>query len=260
MKRIHEAFAQGQERGGALIIYVTAGDPSLELTKELVLAAQRGGADLAELGIPYSDPLADGPTIQAAGQRALAAGTTVSGVLECAGHVRDSSDIPLVVMTCYNPILQFGPEEFAQAAAEQGVDGVLVSDLPPADSDVWCEAAADSGLGTVFLVAPTNDDNYVEEALARTTGFCYVISRPGVTGARDDLPPGLGEFVAHVKARTELPVAVGFGISKAEHVTEVLSVADGAVVGSGIVDVIAGGNEDGMLPQRVEQAVCVLRE
>ena len=259
MTRIHAAFKGAKDRGGALIIYLTAGDPSLEVTGELVLAAERGGADLVELGIPYSDPIADGPTIQAAGQRALAAGTTVAGVLECVGRVRSASDLPLVIMTCYNPILQFGPEEFAQAAAARGLDGVLVSDLPPRESDRWCQAAAEHGLGTVFLVASTNDDEFIDEAVARTTGFCYVISRPGVTGARDDLPSGLGEFVTHVKTRTELPVAVGFGISRAEHVRQVLSVADGAVVGSAIVEIIAGGNEDGMLPGRVEEAVRSLR-
>jgi tryptophan synthase alpha chain len=247
MKRIREAFERTREDGGALIIYLTAGDPSLALTEELALAAERGGADLVELGIPYSDPLADGPTIQAASQRALTGGTTVAGVLECAARVRSASGIPLVIMTCYNPILQFGTGDFARAAAEQG------------ESDDWCQAAAKHGLGTVFLVAPTNDDEYLDQALARTTGFCYAISRPGVTGARDDLPADLAGFVGRVKARAQVPVAVGFGISNAEQVQAVLQVADGAVVGSAIVDLIAEGNEDGRLPDRVERAVRALR-
>ena len=259
MKRIEKAFEGARERGGALIIYLTAGDPSLEVTGDLVLAAERGGADLVELGIPYSDPLADGPTIQAASQRALAEGTTVAGVLECAARVRSASDLPLVIMTCYNPVLQFGPEQFARAAAEHGVDGVLVSDLPPEESDEWRRAAAEHDLGTVFLVAAGNDEDYLDAALARTTGFCYAISRPGVTGARGELPPDLEQFVRRVQARTELPVAVGFGISNAQQVKVVLEVADGAVVGSAIVDVIAGGNEDGKLVERVEGAVRSLR-
>jgi len=258
MTRIREAFERAQEGGGALIIYLTAGDPSLALTEELVLAAERGGADLVELGIPYSDPLADGPTIQAASQRALTDGTTVGGVLECAARVRSAADIPLVIMTCYNPILQFGTEEFARAAAERGVDGVLISDLPPAESDEWCRAAAEHGLGTVFLVAPTNDDGYIDQALGRTTGFCYAISRPGVTGARDDLPADLAQFVERVKAHAQVPVAVGFGISDAQQVRAVLDVADGAVVGSAIVDLIAEGNHDGRLPHRVQGAVSAL--
>ncbi len=259
MTRIHEAFEAAKERGGALIIYLTAGDPSLALTEELTLAAERGGADLVELGIPYSDPLADGPTIQAASQRALANGATVAGVLECAAQVRSASDLPLVIMTCYNPILQFGTEEFARAAAEQGVDGVLVSDLPPAESHEWCRAAAEHGLGTVFLVAPTNHDEFIDQALARTTGFCYAISRPGVTGARQDLPTDLADFIGRVQARAQVPVAVGFGISNAEQVRAVLEVADGAVVGSAIVNLIAGGDEDGALADRVESAVRALR-
>jgi len=259
LQRIHEAFRRSREQGGALIIYLTAGDPCLDDTVELALAAERGGADLVELGIPYVAPIADGPTIQAACRRALAAGTTVRGVLEAVGRIRDRSEVPIVLMTCYNPILQFGPQEFAQAAASQGVDGVLTSDLPPAASGELCEAAARHGLGTVMLVAPGNTDEQIEQVLARTTGFCYAISRPGVTGARDELPADLAEFVGRVKARARVPVAVGFGISDARQVRAVLEIAEGAVVGSAIVNVIAGGNEDGRLAERVEGAVRALR-
>ncbi|MEA3402902.1 MAG: tryptophan synthase subunit alpha [Armatimonadota bacterium] len=260
MERIHRAFERANsERGGALIIYVTAGDPSLEETAEIVLAAERGGADIIELGIPFAAPTADGPTIQAACKRALAADTTPPGVLETAGTIREQSDIPLVLMTCYNPVLAYGIEEFARDAVAAGVDGALISDLPPAEAGPWVEAARTSELGTVLLVAPGNSDRQIDEAVAITTGFVYVISRPGVTGAREDIYEGLRELVNRVKARSDVPVAVGFGLSTGEQVAEVLETADGAVVGSAVVNIIAEGNEDGTLPERVEEKVRELR-
>lgn len=247
VSRISEAFhAASRENRGALVVYITAGDPNLNVTGELVRAIAHAGADIIELGMPYSDPIADGPTIQAAGQRALQAGTTVEGVLETVRAVRARCQVPLVLMTCYNPIVQYGLEGFACAAAEAGLDGVLVSDLPPEEADGWVQAAWSVGLDTVFLVAPTTPPERAALISRLTRGFLYVISRPGVTGARDRLPDDLTELIRRLRPATELPLAVGFGISTPDQVAAVCQVADGAVVGSAVVDLIArlGGAED----------------
>lgn len=257
MQRIHAAFERSGNR--SLIIYITAGDPSLDDTVDFVLAAERGGADIIEIGVPYSNPLADGPVIQAACKRALAAGATVRGVLDTVARIRARSEVPIVLMTCFSPVFRFGLEEFAHAAAAVGVDGVLVSDLPPYEGEAWAQAAAAHELGTVLLVAPDNTDGQIADTLALTTGFCYVISRPGTTGARAELWQGLSELVRRVRAHATVPVAVGFGISSAGQVAEVLAMADGAVVGSAIMKVIAEGAADGSLADRVETAVAGLR-
>lgn len=258
MERIHQAFEHANAGGpGALIIYVTAGDPSPESTEEIVLAAERGGADIIELGIPFAAPTADGPTIQAACKRALDAGTTPRMVLQAAARIRERSEIPLVLMTCFNPILAYGMQDFAGDAVAAGVDGVLVSDLPAREAEEWTRIASEAGLGTVQLVAPGNTDEHIRRAIEATTGFVYVISRPGVTGAREDIYEGLQALVERVKQRAEVPVAVGFGLSTARQVSEVFEIADGAVVGSAVVNVIAQGGED--LPHRVEAKVRELR-
>jgi tryptophan synthase alpha chain len=259
MQRIHDAFARTRDCGGALIIYITAGDPSLDDTVELALAAERGGGDIIELGIPYSSPVADGPVIQEACRRALEGGATVRGVLAAAAQIRERSEAPLVLMTAFNPVLIFGLEKFAAAASEAGVDGVLISDLPPSEAGAWSQAAAEHDLGTVLLVAPDNTDEQMRDALAMTTGFCYVVSRPGTTGARADLYEGLRELVARANELASVPVAVGFGLSDADQVREVLAMADGAIVGSAIVRIIAEGNADGGLVARVQEAVAALR-
>ena len=259
MQRIHNAFERSREHGGALIIYITAGDPSLDDTVELVLAAERGGADIIEIGVPYSNPLADGPVIQAACKRALAGGTTVRGVLDTVARIRERSEVPIVLMTCFNPVFIFGLDDFAREAAAAGADGVLVSDLPPYEGEAWAQAAAAHNLGMVLLVAPDNTDQQIADALAMTTGFCYVISRPGTTGAREELWQGLSDLVQRVRERASVPVAVGFGISNADQVAEVLAMADGAVVGSAVMKVIAEGNADGALASRVEETVAALR-
>lgn len=256
MNRIHDAFANAPDPG-ALIIYLTAGDPTLDATVELALAAERGGADLIELGIPYIAPTADGPTIQAACKRALDAGSTTAGVLDAARRIRERSEIALVTMTCFNPIVAYGLDAFARDARAAGLDGVLVSDLPPAEAGEWCEAAARHGLGTVFLVAPGNTDRQIRDALDVTTGFVYIISRPGTTGARADIYEGLRALIERVKSMARVPAAVGFGLSTGEQVAEVLDTADGAVVGSAVVGVIAEGGDD--LPARVEAKVRELR-
>ncbi len=256
MNRIHEAFDAAPEPG-ALIIYLTAGDPSFDGTVEFALAAERGGADLIELGIAFIAPTADGPTIQAACKRALDAGSTTAGVLDAARRIRERSSIPLVTMTCINPLIAYGLERFARDAKASGIDGVLVSDLPPSEAAEWCDIAARHELGTVFLVAPGNTDAQLRDAIALTTGFVYIISRPGTTGARADIYEGLRALIERVESMATAPAAVGFGLSTGEQVAEVLEAADGAVVGSEVVSVIAEGGDD--LPARVEAKVRELR-
>jgi tryptophan synthase alpha chain len=234
-----EVFQKAAAEGrAALIIYVTAGDPSLAATVEIAEALAAAGADIVELGIPYSDPLADGPIIQAAGQRALRAGTTVAGVLEAARQIHERTGLPLVVMTCYNPILQYGPEQFAARAAQVGIAAVLISDLPPEEAEEWCGIAAARGLETIFLVAPTTEPGRMELACRQSTGFVYVVSRPGTTGVREDLPPELGGLVARLRELTDKPLAVGFGLSTPEQIAVVTREADGAIVGSAVVRMI----------------------
>jgi len=259
--RIHNAFSTAKAaQRGALMPYVTAGDPDLPASRAILEALERAGADLVEFGIPYSDPLADGPIIQAAAQRALGSGATVAGVLDLIrGFRADGHGLPIVIMTCYNPILQYGPERFAQDLAAAGGDGVLVTDLPPAESEEWVGIAAAHKLGTIFLVAPTTPPERVHLATERATGFIYAVARAGVTGVREDLPPDLAALVAGIRSRTDLPVAVGFGVSKPEHVRQVWALADGAIVGSALVKVIGEHAGQPDLPERVEQFVRSLR-
>lgn len=244
MNRIHDAFARARSEGrGALIVYVCAGDPSLDATRDIAWAIEEAGADLVELGMPYSDPIADGPTIQAAAQRALKAGTKVAGVIECAAQIRERSEIPLVVMSSVSPLFRFGLARFAQEARAAGIDGVLLSDLPPEEADEWCATAAANNLGTVFLVSPATPAERVGGVAGRSTGFVYAVSRAGVTGARAQLPADLPDLVQRIRASTDRPVAVGFGISTAQQVQAVCEVADGAIVGSAVVSVIAEAGE-----------------
>jgi tryptophan synthase alpha chain len=238
--RLSDSFAAAKAEGrGQLVIYLTAGDPSLEATARLVPALAEAGVDAVELGIPFSDPLADGPIIQAASQRALERGCTVRGVLDCVRKIRQQSEVPIAFMTCWNPILQMGPEAFASEAQSAGADGVLVTDLPPAEAGEWAEALRRNDLGAIFLVAPSSTPERVGLATKLSTGFVYCVSRPGVTGVRDELPPELADLVHRIRQATDRPIAVGFGISRAEHVREVCRIADGAIVGSAMVKVIA---------------------
>ncbi len=252
MNSVQQTFADSRHDGrGVLIIYITAGDPNLEETVEIVTAIAEAGADIVELGIPYSDPLADGPTIQAASQRALEAGTTIQGVFDCAARIRKCTSIPLVIMTCYNPILQFGPEAFAAEASKVGIDGILASDLPPSEAEQWCAVAAEHKLATVFLVAPTTPPQRVARAVECTTGFVYAVARPGVTGARKELPEDLKDSVARIRQVTDLPIAVGFGISSPEQVAAVCEIADGAIVGSAVINIIAETADEEALLDKV---------
>jgi tryptophan synthase alpha chain len=237
--RISQRFAELRDSGElGIIAYITAGDPSLDATHKFVLALAEAGADVIELGIPFSDPLADGPTIQRASERALKAGTTLAAVLDLVGRIRQSSQVPLILFGYYNPIFQMGVEKFAAAASSAGADGVLVTDLTPEESIDYRRILAARHLDTVFLGAPTSTDERLSTIAAVTSGFLYLISRTGVTGAKDSLPDELPALLRRARAVTTLPIAVGFGISLPGHVSVLGGLADAAVIGSALVSEI----------------------
>jgi tryptophan synthase alpha chain len=237
--RISQRFAELCESGElGIIAYITAGDPSLDATHKFVLALAEAGADVIELGIPFSDPLADGPTIQRASERALKAGTTLAGVIDLVARIRQSSQVPLVLFGYYNPIFQMGLEKFAAAASSAGADGVLVTDLTPEESVDYRRILAAHHLDTVFLGAPTSTDERLSTIAAVTSGFLYLISRTGVTGAKDSLPDELPALLRRARAITTIPIAVGFGISLPGHVSLLGGLADAAVIGSALVSEI----------------------
>jgi tryptophan synthase alpha chain len=234
-KRFNELLACGEL---GIVAYITAGDPTLDATLQFALALSEAGADLIELGVPFSDPLADGPTIQRASERALKSGTTLAGVLDLVRRIRQSSQIPLVLFSYYNPILQMGLEKFAAAAAQAGADGVLATDLTPEESGDYHQILHAHQLDTIFLAAPTSSDERLRKIAAATSGFLYVISRTGVTGAKDSLPDELPALLRRARRFTDLPIAVGFGISLPGHVSVLDGLADAAVVGSTLVSEI----------------------
>jgi tryptophan synthase alpha chain len=237
--RISQRFAELRAAGElGIIAYITAGDPSLDATLKFVLALAGAGADVIELGIPFSDPLADGPTIQRASERALKAGTTLAGVLDLVRRIRQSSQVPLILFGYYNPIFQMGVEKFAAASSSAGADGVLVTDLTLEESVDYRHILAAHHLDTVFLGAPTSTDERLSAIAAATSGFLYLISRTGVTGAKDSLPDQLPALLRCARAATNLPIAVGFGISLPGHVSVLGGLADAAVIGSALVSEI----------------------
>ena len=237
--RISKRFA-GLRASGELgiVAYITAGDPTLDATLKFVLALAEAGTDVIELGVPFSDPLADGPTIQRASERALKAGTTLAKVIEVVRRIRESSQVPLVLFSYYNPILQMGLEKFASAAASAGADGVLATDLTPEESEEYRRILGAHQLDTIFLGAPTSTDERLAKIAACSSGFLYLISRTGVTGAKDALPDDLPALLRRARSVTQLPIAVGFGISLPGHVSVLGGLADAAVVGSALVSEI----------------------
>jgi len=239
MSRLEETFARLRARGErALLPYFTAGDPSLADTRRLVIEAARRGADVIELGVPFSDPLADGPVIQRAGSRALAAGTTVARVLETVSGLRAEIDVPLVLLTYYNPVLAFGLKAFARTAVDAGVDGAIVADMPPEESEPLAAEADAVGLDLVYMLAPTSTPPRVRLIAKKSRGFVYVVSLTGVTGERQELPADLATQIGVLRRATTMPVCVGFGISTPAQVATVGRIADGAAVGSAIVRLV----------------------
>ncbi len=236
MTRIGARFeALGRERKKAFVAFVTAGDPSAERTVEVALELERGGADVLELGVPFSDPLADGPVIQRSSERALAKGVTLKGVLEIAKQIRARSELPLLLFTYLNPIHRYGTQALAREARQAGIDGVLVTDLPPEEANGWLTAARASDLDTVFLVAPTSPEARIRKIAEATRGFVYAVSRTGITGEKQHVSDDARPLVERVQALTRQPVALGFGISTPEQVRAAAAVADGVVVGSALV-------------------------
>ncbi len=241
ISRCFEALHERSEK--ALIAYVTVGDPDLETTRRLTLTLAQAGADIIELGIPFSDPLLDGPVIQAASQRALERGARVSQVFDLAASIRRETEIPLVLMTCLNPIHRLGYDTFARRASETGVDGILVTDLPPEEGQDWIATARSYGLDRIFMLAPTSSAERIRAVSEEASGFIYCQSRAGVTGERQSAPPDLDALVARVRVSSSLPIGVGFGISTPDHVRAVTHMAEGAVVGTAFVRLIGEGSD-----------------
>jgi tryptophan synthase alpha chain len=234
--RIGEMFHRCRsEQRKAFVAYITAGDPNPDATASLVLALERGGADLIELGVPFSDPIADGPVIQRASERALRAGTKLPHILEIVREVRSRSEIPLLLFSYLNPLLRYGFEKLARNAAGAGVDGVLLTDLCVEESEEPVRKLREENLDTVFLAAPTSTEHRLRLVAQRSSGFIYLVSRTGVTGEQISLSENTVPLIRKMRAHTDLPLAVGFGISTPEQVAEVASVADGVVVGSALV-------------------------
>jgi len=253
--RIDSRFRALRERQAkGLVVYLTAGDPSLDATGELLLALDRAGVDVIELGVPFSDPLADGPVIQRASERALDRGTTLADVLKLAAEVREhAQSTGLIIFSYLNPILRMGFEKFCKVARHAGIDGALVTDLPVEEAGVYLNEMAKRELATVFLAAPTSTDERLQRIAQASTGFVYAVSRTGVTGAREHLPADAQNLVRRLRRYTKLPIAVGFGISTAEQFAAVGEFADAAVIGSAIVEIIE--RNPGKEPQSVAEFI-----
>ncbi|RLD10511.1 MAG: tryptophan synthase subunit alpha [Chlamydiae bacterium] len=249
MNRIDEKFAQLNKMSGkAFIPYITAGDPNLKRTRELVLELENSGADIIELGIPFSDPLADGKTNQEAAERALINGVTLADVINLVADLRKETQIPIVFFTYLNPVYQYGYEKFAADAAKAGVDGVLALDVPPEESVSLKKELDGNDVKMIFLITPTSNEERVKKITKQASGFIYYVSRTGVTGVTDKLSDDLEEQINLIRKYSNIPIAVGFGISKPEHVSRVAKIADGVIVGSAIVKKIAdGGDSDEMV-------------
>ena len=258
--RLADRFAQlRSSREGGLVAYVTAGDPDAERSSQILDAVARGGADVIEVGVPFSDPLADGPVIQRASERALAAGMTLRGSLALVRRFRESHDTPIVLFTYANPVVRMDPATFAREARDAGVDGVLLLDYPVEEAGPLRKVLVDAGLDPIFLISPTTTDQRIARSAELGSGFLYVISRLGVTGTRDALADDVESLLARVRTHAALPVAVGFGISSPGLVAQACRHADAAVVGSALVQEIASHAGQPDLAGRVEKYVAWLK-
>ena len=240
--------------------FVTCGDPDLDTTRQLALAYLDAGADILEIGIPFTDPLADGPTIQRASERALQAGTTMESAFELIRDLRGQTDAPLVPMTYINPVYRIGFEAFAARCAAVGADGVIISDLPPEAGADWIAAARKYGIDTIFLVAPTSDKARLQSVAHSASGFIYAVARLGVTGARSDVPPEIGELVEQLRSETQTPICAGFGFGEANQIRQTLASTqlDGIVVASALIDKFE--KAEGSASERIEAAAQLARE
>jgi tryptophan synthase alpha chain len=258
--RISALFDRLRQDGKkALVAYLTAGHPHPDRTPALIEALERGGADLIELGVPFSDPIADGPVIQRAGYRAIEAGTTLRRVLQIGAQVRERSEIPLLLFTYLNPVMRYGFDKLASDAKAAGIDGCLLTDASVEEAESYVRIMRQAGLDTVFLAAPTSTAHRLELVAKYSSGFVYLVSRTGVTGERSTLSDSIGPLVAAMRQHTTLPLAVGFGISTPEHVAEVGRDADGVVVGSAIVSLIERNRDNPSLEIQLESFVRELK-
>lgn len=239
MNRIEQKFQALRSQGTrAFMPYLCAGDPTADLTGKLLLTLEEAGADLIELGVPFSDPIADGPTVQRASERALTHNISLQQILEMVSTLRKQTDIPIALMGYYNPIFRMGESAFCKAAHAAGVDGVIVPDLPPEQAEVLLEVAPQHNLATIFLVAPTSPPERMQLIASVSTGFVYCVSLTGVTGARAALSDEIAPMLTELRKHTDKPIGVGFGVSTPEQATQVAQLADGVIVGSAIVNVI----------------------
>src|SRR6266567_1681304 len=252
MSRIRETFANLKRSGrGGFIPFITAGHPDLATTKLLLIELAAAGADIIELGVPFSDPVADGEVIQRASERALRKGVTLRDALTCVAHAKQHIDVPIVLFSYFNPLLKFGEEQLAKEAKQAGVDAILVTDLIPEEAQSWTETLVQCNLDPIFLVAPTTSDNRLKQVAQQARGFIYAVSRAGVTGARAEMPREAEALVKRVRSVSDLPVAVGFGISTPAQVRQVWCFADAAVIGSAIVNEIQTLGDSPDLVKRV---------
>lgn len=263
--RISRRFAKLRASGEmGIVAYITAGDPSFAATLKFVVALAEAGADVIELGVPFSDPLADGPTIQRASERALKNGATLAGVIELVREIRKSTspanEVPIVLFSYYNPVFQMGLEKFAAAASAAGADGVLITDLTPEESEDYRRILAKHHLDTIFLGAPTSTDERLEKIAACSSGFLYLISRTGVTGAKDVLPDDLPALIRRARKVTHLPIAVGFGISLPGHVSVLGGLADAAVAGSALVSEIEKATAKNSSEDGIDRAAALVAD
>ena len=260
MSRIEQRFTELRQAGRTgLVTYITAGDPDLARSAQIIKRLDTAGADVLEIGVPFSDPLADGPVIQRATERALAAGVTLAQVLGMLKTLRPAISAPVVIFSYANPILRMGLDQFVTEAKAAGVDGVLTLDMPPEEGELFRTAFTSAGIDTIFLLSPTTTVERIRRAAALGSGFLYGISRLGVTGMRDTVDASARELASRVKAQTLMPLALGFGISRPEHVRAIGQCADAAVVGSALVNVIAEHGQSPALMDEVERYVRWLR-
>ncbi len=261
MGRIADTFENlKKENRKALAAFITAGDPDLPTTRELVAAIEESGADLLELGVPFSDPLADGPVIQASAQRALKSGTTLKRIITLVQELRQTSQLPIILMTSYNPVWVYGPSRFIEDAKKAGVDGMIIPDLPPEEAQEFEQESAEKGLDLIYLLAPTSTPRRVEWIGGKSRGFIYYVSITGTTGVRAGLAEGVAEKVREIKSATTLPVLIGFGISNAENARQAAGIADGVIVGSAIVRLVGETADPGERLEKVRELVGQIRQ
>ena len=261
MTRITDCFDKiKNEKRKALVVFITAGDPDLDATKNILDAVDDSGADIIELGVPFSDPLADGPIIQAASLRSLKSGTTLKKIISLVQEIRKTRDIPIVLMTSFNPVFVYGEEQFVEDVVSVGVDGVIIPDLPPEEATQFSDYAVKKSLDVIHLLAPTSTDERIQMVAKQGRGFIYYISLTGTTGVRTQLADGLGDKVSSIKQRSDIPVLIGFGISNAELAREATKFSDGVVIGSAVVKLIANNSDPMQRNKKLAEFISSIKQ